>query len=391
MADSDGVVFTGSAADRIADAVRWVERHRGRNTQSGEGEAPSPPVVYARLTSGDADGGGHYPAVITLYSASDAAWNDYSAVKVTAPNGETLANGTRYAVRPVGRTAGGDELYATLASVAAGATLARIKDNSGLPGGYWHAALMSWNAATNAWAEGDTVVVYAPGDHGDINLLTVTVEKIYEVYPLNDTLSGTPMYYLPAQQVWVGGGGSIGRVVQGIQFANATSITFGEVAGAAVATIGFETGYADLTHDGMVSTTTQTFGGTKVFPGGVDVFFLKCGTAGHNGGLSQPDDTYFQIDSLRTVGVSFVSRVGHQGSLSEQVPFIQFNSGPSTGPGPPDYYSITLHTPRLISWDTHMAASGVGKTGTFGDYTFVNGICTGYSASGGGVDGGSWT
>lgn len=114
MADSDGVVFTGSAADRIADAVRWVERHRGRNTQSGEGEAPSPPVVYARLTSGDADGSGHYPAVITLYSAADAAWNDYSAVKVKAPNGETLANGTRYAVRPVGRTTGGDELYATL-------------------------------------------------------------------------------------------------------------------------------------------------------------------------------------------------------------------------------------------------------------------------------------
>ena len=114
MADSDGVLFTGSAADRIADAVRWVERHRGRNIQSGEGEAPSPPVVYARLTSGDADGSGHYPAVITLYSAADAAWNDYSAVKVKAPNGETLANGTRYAVRPVGRTAGGDELYATL-------------------------------------------------------------------------------------------------------------------------------------------------------------------------------------------------------------------------------------------------------------------------------------
>lgn len=120
MADSDGVLFTGSAADRIADAVRWVERHRGRNTQSGEGEAPSPPVVYARLTSGDADGSGHYPAVITLYSAADAAWNDYSAVKVKAPNGETLANGTRYAVRPVGRTAGGDELYATLGGGGSG-------------------------------------------------------------------------------------------------------------------------------------------------------------------------------------------------------------------------------------------------------------------------------
>lgn len=113
MARPGGVILTDADFDRVAAAVRWVERNRGGGAAGGS-EAPPPAVVYARLTSGTADGSGHYPAVITVYSAVDAAWTDYSAVKVKPPNGETLTDGTRYAVRPAGTTAGGDELYATL-------------------------------------------------------------------------------------------------------------------------------------------------------------------------------------------------------------------------------------------------------------------------------------
>lgn len=375
------VVPSEDAWRRVQAAVRAHERP---GAPAGAGARTWQEPVWARLTSGTADGSGHYPAVLTLPDAA-GAWQDYSAVKVAPLNGETLSNATRYSVRPSGRTAGGDELYTVIGSTAAAGgpvALVRVKSDSGVAN-YWNARLVTWNAATNAWVEGDTdVIVYAYGEGSTVlNVNLATDEKIYAVHPLDDTMSGKAMYYLPNGQVWLGGDSATGRVVQGVHLSDSFAVTFDEVAGASVAAIDLSFGYADLTHDGLVSTETQVFGGNKLFPGGVDVAYLTHGTTGYNGGLSQPDDTYFEIDSLRTVGVSFWSRLGHAGSLSEQAPYIQFNSGPASGSDPPDYYSITVFTPRLTSWDPHTAVSGVGQTGDLGDYTFINGICTGYSGS----------
>lgn len=118
-----GVVFTPAAADRIGRAVRWVESRRQAGDQpAGPGRGVEP--VWVRLTSGTADGDGHYPGVITLYSGVAEAWSDYSAVKVAPLNGETLSNATRYAVRPSGRTPGGDELYTVIGTTVAAGTIA---------------------------------------------------------------------------------------------------------------------------------------------------------------------------------------------------------------------------------------------------------------------------
>lgn len=107
------VAWDERSADRIADAVKWVERDRSlRAPPSGPGHSVEP--VYVRTTSGTADGDGHYPGVITLYSGNAAAWTEYSAVKLRPPNGETLTDNTRYAARPAGRTSGGDELYTAM-------------------------------------------------------------------------------------------------------------------------------------------------------------------------------------------------------------------------------------------------------------------------------------
>ena len=124
-----GVVFTPAAADRIGRAVRWAEAQRQAGREpAGPDHGVEP--VWVRLTSGTADGDGHYPGVITLYSGVAEAWSDYSAVKVAPLNGETLSNATRYAVRPSGRTPAGDELYTVIGGPAAGTITVSALDGS---------------------------------------------------------------------------------------------------------------------------------------------------------------------------------------------------------------------------------------------------------------------
>lgn len=122
---SAGVVLTEEAFRRMVEAVRWVERQRGLTQRPVAAEGGVDPV-YVRTTSGTADGSGNYPGVVCLYSASAAAWQEYSAVKLRAANGETLANNKRYPARPSGRTTGGDELYTVhqLIGTDAGLTVA---------------------------------------------------------------------------------------------------------------------------------------------------------------------------------------------------------------------------------------------------------------------------
>ncbi len=106
-----GKIFTEAAGRRISAAVKWVEQHRGERPAASPPAAPGVDPVYVRTTSGTADGDGNYPGVVCLYSASAAAWQEYSAVKLRPANGEALANNIRYPARPSGRTTAGDELY----------------------------------------------------------------------------------------------------------------------------------------------------------------------------------------------------------------------------------------------------------------------------------------
>lgn len=112
MAEGRGVLFTSEAADRIITTIRAIEGVPPR--QLARMGAARDTGLVARVTSGTPDGSGHYDAVITLYSAVEATWEDLGDVKLLALNGETLTNGTRYPVWPAGETAGGDELFLTI-------------------------------------------------------------------------------------------------------------------------------------------------------------------------------------------------------------------------------------------------------------------------------------
>lgn len=111
-----GVIFTESAGDRIADAVRAYERWRG-DPAGATGRARGREPTIVRVASGTPDGSGHYPGTITLRDPH-GDWQDYSAVKVRSLNGESLANGKRYACLPCGVVAG-VELYELLSPAVA--------------------------------------------------------------------------------------------------------------------------------------------------------------------------------------------------------------------------------------------------------------------------------
>lgn len=109
-----GVVPTELLYAELVEMLRWYKGVRGRLGLLAGGPVATEPVMV-KTTSGTADANGNYPGVVTLWSADDAAWQEYAtAVKLKPPNGETLANNTRYPARPAGRTSGGDELYLLL-------------------------------------------------------------------------------------------------------------------------------------------------------------------------------------------------------------------------------------------------------------------------------------
>lgn len=110
------VLLGERAYDRLSSAVRWVEDERT--------VIPADPAiiekvepVWVKVTSGTADASGDYPGVVSLYRAYDHTWEDLTAaVRVRGIAGETLSNATRYASRPAGVTAGGEDLYVRLGS-----------------------------------------------------------------------------------------------------------------------------------------------------------------------------------------------------------------------------------------------------------------------------------
>lgn len=171
---SGGVVFTPEAGERVARAVRWVEGQRGR-PGAPAGLASVAETVWARVTSGTADGDGYYPGVVTLYAAADEAWSDYSAVKVAPLNGETLTSGTRYAVRPSGRTAAGEELYTvigtTVAAVAATASMVKAASDVEASDGYYGGLLVTpaagggYTVGSAVWLRGFGAIDGQPSSH----------------------------------------------------------------------------------------------------------------------------------------------------------------------------------------------------------------------------------
>jgi len=106
--------FSDVASDRIDELVKWFTRTKGQlgPIQTNPGGGSVEPVI-CRVTSATVDGNGHYPAVVTEWSAEAGAYTDYAACKLKAANGETLADEARYTSRHTGTTAGGDALYIT--------------------------------------------------------------------------------------------------------------------------------------------------------------------------------------------------------------------------------------------------------------------------------------
>ena len=117
------VLLDDRTYERVKDVVRWAEDER---TTVPDDQALLEKVepIWVLTTSGTADGSGDYPGVVSLYRAYDHTWEDLTAaVRVRGIAGGTLANATRYACRPAGQTAGGEDLYVLIHSTGGGLTL----------------------------------------------------------------------------------------------------------------------------------------------------------------------------------------------------------------------------------------------------------------------------
>jgi hypothetical protein len=125
------VTFTQRAADRISRAIKWVEQQiRTQGNTEGTVTPRSVEPTYVLTTSGTATSG-FYPGKVVLYSAADAAWQEYSTCKILPANGETLTNNTRYAVRYTGRNSGGDGVFTVLQGGGGG--LSTVDEVDGSP------------------------------------------------------------------------------------------------------------------------------------------------------------------------------------------------------------------------------------------------------------------
>jgi hypothetical protein len=125
------VTFTQRAADRISRAIKWVEQQiRTQGNTEGTVTPRSVEPTYVLTTSGTATSG-FYPGKVVLYSAADAAWQDYSTCKILPANGETLTNNTRYAARYTGRNSGGDGVFTVLQGGGGG--LSTVDEVDGSP------------------------------------------------------------------------------------------------------------------------------------------------------------------------------------------------------------------------------------------------------------------
>jgi hypothetical protein len=125
------VTFTQRAADRISRAIKWVEQQiRTQGNTEGTVTPRSVEPTYVLTTSGTATSG-FYPGKVVLYSAADAAWQEYSTCKILPANGETLTNNTRYAARYTGRNSGGDGVFTVLQGGGGG--LSTVDEVDGSP------------------------------------------------------------------------------------------------------------------------------------------------------------------------------------------------------------------------------------------------------------------
>lgn len=128
---NDPVLFDDSSAERIARAVKIVERQYGE-TAANPLSRQSHDVMMAKVTNGTPDGDGNYAAVPTTYSAIDAAWTEYEAIKLKPSNAETLTLNVRYPALPSGITAGGSDLWITVSAwipAAGGGTIVLQEDH----------------------------------------------------------------------------------------------------------------------------------------------------------------------------------------------------------------------------------------------------------------------
>lgn len=271
-------MLTEEAYRRTARAVRWVESNQGATARATT-PRPGAETIWARVTSATADASGHYPGVITLYSASDEAWNDYSTVRVKPANGETLEADTRYPVRPAGRTPspGNEELYVTLAAASIVAEtmtvlIADVADGDG----YYPAHPAEWSTVFDEWgveSDEDVLVVSTNGE-------PLVINDFYQVRRVG-TEGSTPVYATDDHRLraFTANSFSPGETVVRVQdpvnalvveIGAGLTLSYGEgLSGTGEnSNIGFVRLGAQAASDaawGMVTTGSQSFAGTKQF------------------------------------------------------------------------------------------------------------------------------
>lgn len=196
-----GVVPTELLYAELVEMLRWWKGRRGLLDRLA-----GPPItvepVHVKTTSGTADGDGNYPGVVTLWSASDAAWQEYAtAVKLRPPNGETLANNTRYPARPAGRTAGGDELYVMLSGTGVTGGSITVEESDGSPS-YANISTVRFPAAgANVLAVGSVVLTNPSAGVALVSLYVQFATSSNGAGVLNDAVNPQT---IPGNKVWTG-------------------------------------------------------------------------------------------------------------------------------------------------------------------------------------------
>lgn len=144
---SDGVVFTGQAADKITEATKWTLAHRGAAGGPSDAGGAAPEVVFVRVTG--AVSSGLYPGLVAHWDAGAEDWLEgATAVKLKPANGEALTSGLRYPARPSGLTGAGDHLYVTAPMVSVPFYAKITSGNSAFGNPLLVAGPFDWEAVT---------------------------------------------------------------------------------------------------------------------------------------------------------------------------------------------------------------------------------------------------
>lgn len=288
-------------------------------------DAAPPPVadlLFVRGTSATEDADGNYPGVITARNGTAGTWTDYGAVKVKPVYGPS-ANGVIMACRPAGRAPGGDEVYVA--------------------------------------AQAGVYVVLASGDYNPATTLTAACTVRLEISDRDcewsPSVASSPDTGLRA-------------------YVNPGSTNFTAL-------------YMRLAAYGVpgtVSTTTQTFSGSKTFHdvAGFTAGLSAPGFIGPNNpgvdgdpGASSGDALIVTAPSWYSGGYQNRATIGfYRGAL-----YLYSNKHNTSDATPRGLTG--LYVSDGASWQTGYTGSVTYGTGGL---TFLNGICTN-AASGGGIDG----